>query len=86
RKLSSLPAEILGITDRGTLAAGNFADIVVFDPATIRDNATFADPFHYPDGMRYVFVNGTAVVDDGDYTRALPGRAIRGPAFVAQAE
>lgn len=86
RKLSSLPAEILGITDRGTLAEGNFADIVVFDPATIRDNATFADPFHYPDGMRYVFVNGTAVVDDGDYTRALPGRAIRGPAFVAQAE
>jgi len=84
RKLTSLPADILGLEDRGTLAEGNVADIVVFDPATIRDNATFADPFHYPDGMRYVFVNGTAVIDDGEYTRALPGRAIRGPAYVPQ--
>jgi len=84
RKLTSLPADILGLEDRGTLAEGNVADIVVFDPATIRDNATFADPFHYPDGMRYVFVNGTAVIDDGEYTRALPGRAIRGPAYVPE--
>jgi N-acyl-D-amino-acid deacylase len=82
RKLSSLPAEILGLEDRGTLVEGYVADIVVFDPETIRDNATFEDPFHYPDGMRYVFVNGVAVVDDGTYTAALPGRAIRGPAFV----
>jgi N-acyl-D-amino-acid deacylase len=84
RKLSSLPADILGLEDRGTIAEGYVADIVIFDPASIRDNATFADPFHYPDGMRYVFVNGTAVVDDGEYTRALPGRAIRGPAYIAQ--
>ena len=84
RKLSSLPAEILGLDDRGRLAEGLVADIVVFDPETIRDNASFEDPFHYPDGMRYVFVNGTAVVDDGAYTRATPGRALRGPAYVSQ--
>lgn len=82
RKLTSLPADILGLEDRGTLAEGNLADIVIFDPDSIQDMATFEDPFHYPVGMRYVFVNGTAVVDDGDYTRALPGRALRGPAFV----
>jgi N-acyl-D-amino-acid deacylase len=82
RKLTSLPAEILGLDDRGTLVEGNLADIVIFNPDSIQDMATFEDPFHYPVGMRYVFVNGTAVVDDGDYTRALPGRALRGPAFV----
>ncbi len=82
RKLTSLPAEIIGLEDRGTLVEGNLADIVIFNPDSIQDMATFEDPFHYPVGMRYVFVNGTAVVDDGDYTRALPGRALRGPAFV----
>jgi len=63
---------------------GNLADIVIFDPESIQDMATFEDPFHYPVGMRYVFVNGIAVVDEGKYTRALPGRALRGPAFVIQ--
>ena len=82
RKLTSLPADILGLDDRGTLTEGNIADIVIFDPATIEDRATFADPFHYPVGMRYVFVNGVAVLDDGEFTRALPGRTIRGPAYV----
>ena len=81
RKLASLPADILGLKDRGRLADGMLADIVIFDPETIEDKASFEDPFHYPVGMRYVFVNGTAVVDDGDYTRELPGRALRGPAF-----
>lgn len=84
RKLTSLPADILGLEDRGTLATGYQADIVIFDPESIRDMATFEDPFHYPVGMHYVFVNGTAVVDDGEYTRALPGRALRGPAYVMQ--
>lgn len=84
RKLTTLPASILGLKDRGTLAEGYLADIVIFDPETIRDMATFADPFHYPEGMRYVFVNGTAVVDEGQYTRALPGRALRGPAYVSE--
>lgn len=84
RKLTSLPAEILGLDDRGTLDLGQVADIVIFDPDSINDMATFEDPFHYPTGMRYVFVNGVAVVDDGEYTRALPGRALRGPAFAQQ--
>ena len=84
RKLTSFPADIIGLKDRGTLAEGFMADIVIFDPETIKDNATFEDPFHYPDGMKYVFVNGTAVVDDGEYTRSLPGRALRGPAYSMQ--
>jgi N-acyl-D-amino-acid deacylase len=83
RKLTSLPADILGLADRGALQAGYVADIVVFDPESIKDMATFEDPFHYPTGMRFVFVNGTAVVDEGEYTRALPGRAIRGPAYIS---
>ena len=81
RKLAGLPAEILGIEDRGTLEEGNFADVVVFDPETINGRATFPDPFHYSVGMQYVFVNGTAVVSEGEYTGELPGRALRGPAY-----
>lgn len=84
RKLTTLPADILGLKDRGALAEGYLADIVIFDPNSIQDNATFEDPFHYPTGMHYVFVNGTTVVDEGKYTRALPGRALRGPAYVIQ--
>ena len=84
RKLSGLPAEILGLEERGTLVEGNFADLAIFDPETIRGVATFEDPFHYSIGMRYVLVNGTPVVDEGEYTRALPGRALRGPAFVPE--
>lgn len=82
RKLSGLPAQILGLANRGTLEAGNYADIVVFDPETIDGRATFTEPFQYAAGMQFVFVNGTAVVDEGEYTRALPGRALRGPAYV----
>jgi N-acyl-D-amino-acid deacylase len=81
RKLSGLPAEILGLEDRGTLVEGNFADVVVFDPETINGIATFPEPFHYSVGMKYVFVNGVAVVSEGEVTDALPGRAIRGPAY-----
>ena len=81
RKLSGLPAEILSIEDRGTLETGNYADIVVFDPEAIDGKATFTEPFQYAVGMRYVLVNGTPVVDEGEYTGALPGRALRGPAY-----
>ncbi len=81
RKLAGLPAEILDIEDRGTLAEGNFADVVVFDPETINGLATFPDPFHYSVGMHYVFVNGVAVVSEGEYTGELPGHALRGPAY-----
>ena len=84
RKLSGLPAQILGLEERGTLVEGNFADLAIFDPETIRGVATFEDPFHYSIGMRYVLVNGAPVVDEGEYTRALPGRALRGPGFVPE--
>jgi len=81
RRLTSLPASITGLTDRGRLVAGLKADVVVFDPATIIDRATFEDPNHYAEGMRWVFVNGVAVVADGAVTEALPGRALRGAGY-----
>jgi N-acyl-D-amino-acid deacylase len=63
------------------LKTGYFADVVVFDPRTIDGRATFEEPFQYAVGMRHVLVNGTAVVKDGQYTGALPGRALRGPGY-----
>ncbi|MDQ8755986.1 D-aminoacylase [Sphingosinicella sp. LHD-64] len=81
RRLTSLPASNLGIRDRGTLAAGNFADLAIFDPATIADRATFAQPHQYAIGMRHVFVNGTQVLADGEPTGATPGRVVRGPGW-----
>ncbi|MDX1481633.1 MAG: amidohydrolase family protein, partial [Woeseiaceae bacterium] len=86
RKLSGLPAEILGLQDRGTLEVGNFADVVVFDPRRIDGKATFTDPFQYAVGMRYVLVNGEPVIDDGRYTGALPGRALRGRGYAPSAQ
>jgi N-acyl-D-amino-acid deacylase len=79
RRLTSLPAANLGLTDRGTLAAGRYADVVVFDPATIADRATFEKPHQYAVGVKHVFVNGVAVLKDGEHTGALPGRALKGP-------
>ena len=81
RKLAGLPADILNLEDRGTLAEGSFADVVVFDPETINGRSTFEDPFHYSVAMKYVFVNGVAVVSEGDHNGELPGRALRGPAY-----
>ena len=78
RKLTALPASILGLDDRGMLAEGYFADVLVIDPNSIRGVATFEDPFHYAEGMRFVFVNGEAVVAEGELTGALPGLSIRG--------
>jgi N-acyl-D-aspartate/D-glutamate deacylase len=63
---------------------GFLADIVMVNPKTIRDMATFEDPFHYPIGMQYVFVNGTEVINESKYTHALPGHALRGLAYVNQ--
>jgi len=82
RRLTKLPAENLGLHDRGVLAAGRFADVVVFDPAEIADRATYEEPHRYATGMRHVFVNGTAVLRDGEHTRATPGRVVRGPGWV----
>lgn len=77
RSATGLPAEILGLRDRGTLRAGHRADVVVFDPGTFRDRATFEDPDTYSTGVRWLFVNGTAVIAEGKPTGALPGRSIR---------
>lgn len=78
RKLSGLPAENLGLKDRGLLKAGCFADVVVFDPVKIQDHATYAQPHQYSTGVRHVLVNGTAVLIDGEHTGAKPGRAVWG--------
>jgi N-acyl-D-amino-acid deacylase len=81
RKLTSLPAENLELTRRGALRPGYFADIVVFDPATIADHATFDAPHQYATGVQHVFVNGVQVLRDGEHTGALPGRVVRGPGW-----
>jgi len=76
-KMTSMPAARLGLKDRGRLADGLVADIVVFDPATVRANATFDEPRQFPEGIETVVVNGTVVVEAGEHTGALPGRALR---------
>ena len=78
-RLSGLPATNLGLDHRGFLKEGMFADIVVFDPATISDRATFEKPHQYAVGVKHVFVNGVQVIKDGDHTGAKPGRALWGP-------
>ena len=78
RRLTSLPAGNLGLTERGSLRPGYFADLAIFDPATIADRATFERPHQYAVGMRHVFVNGTQVLADGEHTGATPGRVVRG--------
>lgn len=81
RRLTSLPAQNLALRDRGLLKAGYFADVVVFDPATIRDHATFEDPQRFATGVEHVLVNGTLALRNGEVTGALPGRAVRGRAW-----
>ena len=81
RKLTSLPTTNLGIADRGMLAEGYYADVVVFDPATVIDHATFEDPHQYSTGVVHVFVNGGQVLRDGEHTEATPGRVVRGPGW-----
>jgi N-acyl-D-amino-acid deacylase len=79
RRLSALPAANLGLAGRGLIREGMFADIVVFDPATIADRATFDKPHQYAVGMKHVFVNGQQVLKDGEHTGAKSGRALWGP-------
>jgi N-acyl-D-aspartate/D-glutamate deacylase len=74
---SGLTAQILRLDSRGTLAPGKFADVIVFDPATVRDQATYEEPRLLATGMRYVFVNGKLTVDQGEYTGVLPGRVVK---------
>jgi N-acyl-D-amino-acid deacylase len=78
RKMTSLPAQILGLTDRGQLKAGYAADVVVFAAARVRDTNSFERPKSYPEGIPYVIVNGTLVIDKGEHTGAKPGKALRG--------
>lgn len=84
RKMTSRAATRVGLQDRGILRPGMAADITVFDPNTIRDVATFEDPNHYSVGVRYVLVNGRAVVDDGKITDERPGQVLRGPGYRGQ--
>ena len=86
RRLTTLPAENFGLKRRGALREGYHADVVVFDPATITDHATFEAPHQYATGVVHVFVNGEAVLRDGDHTGALPGRVVRGPGWTGWAE
>jgi N-acyl-D-amino-acid deacylase len=79
RRLSGLPASNLGLDHRGYLQEGMYADVVIFDPVTIADRATFAQPHQYAVGMKEVFVNGIEVLKNGDHTGAKPGRALWGP-------
>ena len=81
RKLTSLPADTLKVTDRGRLTVGHFADVVVFDPKTVADRATYEQPHQYAVGMRHVWVNGAQVLKDGEHTGATPGRVVRGPGW-----
>jgi N-acyl-D-amino-acid deacylase len=80
-KLAKLPATHLKIQKRGDLKVGNFADIVIFDPAKIKDNATYEKPHQYAEGVIDVFVNGVQVLKDGEHTGAKPGRFVRGPGY-----
>jgi N-acyl-D-aspartate/D-glutamate deacylase len=77
RKMTGAPAARLGLADRGLLKDGYLADVVVFDPATVRSNATYDEPRRFPIGIEHVIVNGRLVVDGGEHTGALPGRVVR---------
>jgi len=80
-KLTSLPAENLKLRKRGAIKNGYYADLAIFDPGKIKDNATFENPHQYATGMVHVFVNGVQVIKDGDHTGAKPGRVVRGPGW-----
>jgi dihydroorotase/N-acyl-D-amino-acid deacylase len=82
RKFSALPAQRMRLTDRGVLKAGMWADVVIFDPAIVRDRATFDNPNQLSEGMEYVLVNGVPVIDQGKMTGALPGKVLRGSGYV----
>jgi N-acyl-D-amino-acid deacylase len=82
RRLTRLPAENFKLKNRGCIDAGCNADIVIFDPATITDHATFAEPQKYATGVSHVFVNGVQVLKDGEHTGAKPGQVVRGPGWV----
>ena len=75
--MTSLPASILGLADRGSIKEGQWADLVIFDPATVADKATFEDPFQYPVGIDTVLVNGTGRAGRGQAHQRAPGKVLR---------
>jgi N-acyl-D-amino-acid deacylase len=77
RSASGLPADILKLTERGYLKPGYYADVVVFDPKTFRDQATFEKPHQYATGVRYLFVNGKLAIEDGKYQNLLAGKVLQ---------
>jgi N-acyl-D-aspartate/D-glutamate deacylase len=81
RKMTSLPAQVLGLADRGQVREGFVADIAVFDPARIAETNSFENPKSYAIGIPYVLVNGTLVIDDGEHTGARPGRVLLGRGY-----
>ncbi len=85
RRLTALPAENLRIKNRGSIKPGFYADLAVFDPARVRDHATYANPHRYSEGMVHILVNGEAVLEHGEHTGRLPGRVVRGPGWQAGA-
>jgi N-acyl-D-amino-acid deacylase len=84
RRLTSLPAANLKLEGRGQLTPGYFADVVIFDPGSIIDHATFEHPHQLATGVVHVFVNGEQVLRDGEHTGAMPGRFVRGPGWSAR--
>jgi N-acyl-D-aspartate/D-glutamate deacylase len=79
RKMTSMPAQVLGLKDRGLLREGYWGDVVIFDPDRVADMATYDKPKQYPQGIPYVLVNGAVVIDNGHHTGARPGRVVYGP-------
>lgn len=81
KKMTSMNAAKINIADRGTVKVGNWADVAIFDPATVADKADYVNPHQYPVGIPYVIVNGEVVLDNGKHTNAMPGKVVRGPGY-----
>jgi dihydroorotase/N-acyl-D-amino-acid deacylase len=77
RKMTSLPAQRIGLPERGMIKEGNYADITIFNPETVKDEATFAEPHQYPTGIEYVIINGGLAVDEGVFQGVLAGKVLR---------
>ena len=84
RKMTSMPAQVLGLKDRGQLREGYWGDIVIFDPDRVADTATYENPKQYPKGIDYVLVNGAVVIDNGQHTGARPGKVVYGPGYAGR--
>jgi N-acyl-D-amino-acid deacylase len=82
--MTSMPAQVLGLKDRGLLREGFWGDVVLFDPDTVADMATYEDPKQYPKGIDYVLVNGSVVIDKGHHTGGRPGKVVYGPGYVGK--